>query len=77
MVSYDKRAKATISQRQRNLLVEHLADIRKAVQQVAGAKGYDLILNSSETQLGVFYAGDKFNVTEEVIITLNATQVKK
>lgn len=77
MVSYDKRAKATISQRQRNLLVEHLADIRKAVQQVAGAKGYDLILNSSETQLGVFYAGDKFNVTEEVIITLNASQGKK
>jgi outer membrane protein len=77
MVSYDKRAKATISQRQRNLLVEHLADIRKAVQQVASAKGYDLILNSSETQLGVFYAGDKFNVTEEVIVTLNASQGKK
>ena len=76
MVSYE-RAKATISQRQRNLLVEHLADIRKAVQQVASAKGYDLILNSSETQLGVFYAGDKFNVTEEVIITLNASQGKK
>jgi Skp family chaperone for outer membrane proteins len=44
---------------------------------VASAKGYDLILNSSETQLGVFYAGDKFNVTEEVIITLNASQGKK
>ena len=30
MVAYDKRTKATIAQRQRNLLVEHLADIRAA-----------------------------------------------
>ena len=77
MVSYDKRAKATIAQRQRNLLVEHLADIRAAVQKVADVKGLDLIVNSSETQLGVFYAGDKYDVTEEVIITLNAGQLKK
>ena len=77
MVSYDKRAKATIAQRQRNLLVEHLADIRAAVQKVANLKGYDMILNSSETQLGVFYAGDKYDVTEEVIITLNASPIKK
>ena len=35
MVSYDKRAKATIAQRQRNLLVEHLGDIREAVKKVA------------------------------------------
>lgn len=77
MVSYDKRAKATIAQRQRNLLVEHLADIRAAVQKVADVKGLDMILNSSETQLGVFYAGDKYDVTEEVIITLNAGPLKK
>jgi Skp family chaperone for outer membrane proteins len=72
MVSYDKRAKATIAQRQRNLLVEHLGDIREAVKKVATQKNFDLIINSSETQLGVFYAGEKFDVTEEVIITLNA-----
>ena len=77
MVAYDKRTKATIAQRQRNLLVEHLADIRAAVQKVAGAKGIDIVLNSSETQLGVFYVGDKFNVTEEVIVTLNASAKKK
>ena len=34
MVAYDKRAKATIAQRQRNLLVEHLGDIR------SGKKGF-------------------------------------
>ena len=76
MVSYDKRAKATIAQRQRNLLVEHLEDIRGAVKRVAAAKKFDLIRNSSETQLGVFLAGEKFDVTEEVIVTLNANIAK-
>ena len=72
MVAYDKRAKATIAQRQRNLLVEHLEDIRAAIKKVSLAKGLDLVLNSSETQLGVFYSSDNTNFTEEVIVTLNA-----
>jgi Skp family chaperone for outer membrane proteins len=71
MVAYDKRAKATIAQRQRNLLVEHLEDIRAAIKKVSQAKGLDLVLNSSETQLGVFYSSDKSDYTEEVIVTLN------
>jgi Skp family chaperone for outer membrane proteins len=54
-----------------------LQDIRKAVEKVAGAKGYDLILNSSETQLGVFYVGEKFDITEDVIVTLNVSSGKK
>ena len=76
MIAYDKRTKATIAQRQRNSLVEHLADIRAAVQKVAGVKGIDIVLNSSETQLGVFLRRDKFNATEEVIVTLNASAKK-
>jgi Skp family chaperone for outer membrane proteins len=72
MVAYDKRAKATIAQRQRNLLVEHLEDIRAAIKKVASAKGLDIVLNSSETQLGVFYSSDGSDFTEEVIVTLNA-----
>jgi len=72
MVAYDKRAKATIAQRQRNLLVEHLEDIRAAIKKVATAKKLDLVLNSSETQLGVFYSSDSTDFTEEVIVTLNA-----
>lgn len=71
MVAYDKRAKATIAQRQRNLLVEHLEDIRAAIKKVSIAKGLDMVLNSSETQLGVFYSSDKTDYTEEVIVTLN------
>ena len=72
MVAYDKRAKATIAQRQRNLLVEHLEDIRNAIKKVSEAKSLDLVLNSSETQLGVFYSSDQIDYTEEVIVTLNA-----
>ena len=74
MVAYDKRAKATIAQRQRNLLVEHLEDIRAAIKKVSSVKGLDLVLNSSETQLGVFYPSDNTDYTEEVIVTLNATK---
>ena len=70
MVAYDKRAKATIAQRQRNLLVEHLEDIRSAVRKVAEVKGLDLVLNASESQLGVFYFADKLDVTSDVVVTL-------
>ena len=76
MVAYDKRAKATISQRQRNLLVEHLSDIRSAVKKVSSAKGLDLVINSSETQLGVFYVTEKLDITNDVILTLNAAKNK-
>ena len=77
MVAYDKRAKATIAQRQRNLLVEHLEDIRSAVRKVAEVKGLDLVLNASESQLGVFYFADKLDVTSDVVVTLNSASVKK
>ena len=76
MVAYDKRAKATIAQRQRNLLVEHLEDIRGAVNKVAVAKSLDLVMNASETQLGVFYAKDRLDITQDVIVTLNASSAK-
>ena len=55
MLAYEKRARATIAQRQKNLLVQHLGDIRTAVQKVSNAKSLDLVINSSETQLGVFF----------------------
>ena len=44
----------------------HLEDIR-AIKKVASAKGLDIVLNSSETQLGVFYSSDGGDFTEEVI----------
>jgi len=77
LIQYDKRTKATISQRQRNLLVEHIADIRKAVDKVSSAKKLDLVINSSETQLGVFYVKPTLDVTSDVIAVLNASALKK
>ena len=77
LIQYDKRTKATISQRQRNLLVEHIADIRKAVDKVSSAKKLDLVINSAETQLGVFYVKPTLDVTSDVIAVLNASAPKK
>ena len=77
MVAYEKRARATIAQRQKNLLVEHLGDIRSAIEKVSSAKKLDLVLNSSETQLGVFYASSNLDITDDVIVTLNSSKEEK
>ena len=77
MVAYEKRARATIAQRQKNLLVEHLGDIRSAIEKVSSAKKLDLVLNSSETQLGVFYASGNLDITDDVIVTLNSSKEVK
>lgn len=74
MLEYEKRARATISQRQKNLLVEHLRDIREAIDKISKSKSIDLVLNSSETQLGVFFASDKLDITENVILALNSSK---
>ena len=74
MLEYEKRARATISQRQKNLLVEHLGDIREAIGKISKSKSIDLVLNSSETQLGIFFASDKLDITENVILALNSSK---
>ena len=53
-------------------LILSISSFGVSIKKVAGVKGLDLVLNSSETQLGVFYVSDKSDFTEEVIITLNA-----
>ena len=77
LIQYDKRTKATIAQRQRNLLVEHIADIRSAVGKVAVTKKLDIVINSAQTQLGVFYVKPALDVTAEVVATLNVGSPKK
>jgi Skp family chaperone for outer membrane proteins len=74
MLEYEKRARATISQRQKNLLVEHLGDIREAIEKISKSRSIDLVLNSSETQLGVFFVSDKLDITENVILALNSSK---
>ena len=34
-------------------------------------------MNASETQLGVFYAKDRLDITQDVIVTLNASSKTK
>ena len=77
MLAYEKRARATIAQRQKNLLVQHLGDIRTAVQKVSNAKSLDLVINSSETQLGVFFVSSKLDITEDVVSFLNSLATKE
>ena len=77
MLAYEKRARATIAQRQKNLLVQHLGDIRTAVQKVSNAKSLDLVINSSETQLGVFFVSSKLDITEDVVSFLNSLETKE
>ena len=57
--------------------MEHIADIREAVGKVSSVKKLDLVINSSETQLGVFYVKPTFDVTGDVISVLNASSPKK
>ena len=57
--------------------MEHIADIRKAVDKVSSVKKLDLVINSSETQLGVFYVKPTLDVTGDVIAVLNASALKK
>ena len=57
MIAYDKRVKATIAQRQRNLLVEHLEDIRSAVRKMFRKRvgiNYKFLRNA----VGGFYVSD-------------------
>ena len=77
MLAYEKRARATIAQRQKNLFVQHLGDIRTAVQKVSNAKSLDLVINSSETQLGVFFVSSKLDITEDVVSFLNSLATKE
>jgi Skp family chaperone for outer membrane proteins len=58
-------------------LVEHLDDIRSAIEEVSNSKKLDLVLNSSETQLGVFFASEKLDITSDVISILNSAEAKK
>jgi Skp family chaperone for outer membrane proteins len=55
-------------------LVEHLGDIREAIEKISKSRSIDLVLNSSETQLGVFFASDKLDITENVILALNSSK---
>ena len=72
---YQERYRATMRQREQNLGVQALADIRKAIEKVAADKELDLVLSSAGQQV-VLFAKPAFDVTAEVIAIMNATQKK-
>lgn len=74
MLAYEKRANATIMQREKNLVDETLDDIRTAIKKVASAKGLDLVIDKSESRRNVFFVSESLDYTREVIVTLNADQ---
>ena len=51
MLEYEKRARATISQRQKNLLVEHLGDIREAIEKISKSRSIHILHHSYATNI--------------------------
>ena len=73
MMVYDKRAKQTINLREKEMLKEHLEDIRKAIKKVSLNKKMDLVHNAEENRMGVLYYSDEItNLTQAVIDTLKS-----
>ncbi|MBO93950.1 MAG: hypothetical protein CMI32_03510 [Opitutales bacterium] len=76
---YQDRTRATLQQRERNLLVQHTGEIRSAITKVASARKLDLIFNSTDPQftLGfVLFAKPTFDVTADIIAIVNASAPK-
>ena len=72
---YQDRTRATLRQREQNLLTQHTADIRDAITKVATAKNLDLVLSSAGQQFVLFHKST-FDVTAEVTAILNASAPK-
>ena len=49
---------------------------QKAISKVSNNKKLDLVLNSSETQLGVFYASSNLDITQRCDCLLNSLKKK-
>ena len=72
---YQDRTRATLQQRERNLLAEHTTDIRNAITKVATAKNLDLVLSSAGQQFVLFHK-PTFDVTAAVTSVLNSNAPK-
>lgn len=76
LLQYKQRAESTIATRRRNLIVEHVKDVREAVKVVASAKKLDMVVNSAEGHAAVLYVVPQLDVTAEVLAHLNAKAPK-
>ncbi len=72
---YQERTRATLRQREQNLLTLHTTDIRSAIAKVAAAKNLDLVLSSAGQQF-VLFAKPTFDVTADVTAIVNSSAPK-
>ena len=72
---YQERYRATLRQREQNLLSQHTTDIRNAIAKVAESKKLDLVLSSAGQQF-VLFAKPVFDVTADVTAIINASAPK-
>jgi Skp family chaperone for outer membrane proteins len=77
---YEKRATDTLRQRLDNISIVHIPHIREAVGKVSSVKKLDLVINSSESRMVVFYVNPtnpELDITSDVIAVLKASSPKK
>jgi outer membrane protein len=66
-----ERRQRLIDSKEEAVLKEVLADIKKAIQEIAAAEGYHLVLNSNSSQGAVVYSSETIDVTSKVLAKLN------
>jgi len=71
MIAIDEYFKEYISNKQRELLVDHLSDITLAAQVIAKQNQVDILINSAEQSLGIFYANAQNDYSQQVLNQLN------
>lgn len=69
---FRQRSQTTLQQRQQGIVQLHFNEIREVVEDIAVSKGADLVLNSAG--VAIIYADDSYDITQEVLDQLNASQ---
>ena len=72
MVAYDKEKRTELSKKRDDKVREILAEIQVVVSNLAKKDGYTYVLNDRV----MIYGDPQFNVTDEVLSTLNANYKK-
>lgn len=70
--NYRQQTDRTLQQRRQSIVNLHLSEIREVVVEVAKEKGADLVLNTNG--LAVVYFDPSFDVTQDVLVKLNASK---
>lgn len=74
---YRQTTQRELQQSRQSMINLHIEEIRKVVAEIAQSKGADLVLNSNDKSMAVLYFDPSFDITEEVIMAINADQPTK